>query len=187
MKRKIALAMLLLGVMTSVGCSDAQSPPAGSALEVTESGMNKSIAEFQATSVDGEIVNEKIFQDYDVTMIYLWEAKNGESLEELEELQQLYTALPENVNLITVCKDAKTDLKLATDMLTSKGCEFDTFISDNEIEDQITSNLTVFPSTVFVNKQGRLLGVPEEGTPRDGVVQGNLDKIAEYMKVLEEK
>ncbi len=185
MKNKVvALIVLLLGVVMTAGCGETQLL-LDDEVKISELRGNGSITSFESTSVEGKKIDESILEKHDVTMIYIWEASDSQSVEALEELQQLYVTLPDNANIVTVCNDAKTELELATDILKSKGCEFDTIILDDEIENQISNYIQTFPTAIFVNAKGELLDLPMEGTPENGRVQGYMDSITTYLSEME--
>ena len=123
------------------------------------------LTNFTTTDMDGNIVTQEIFADYDLTVVNLWATWCGYCIEEMPELARLKTMLPENVNFITLCEDAHLDMDLANEILTASGANFQTLINTQEIYDQFFSLVTAFPTTVFFNSEGILVGKPIVGVP----------------------
>lgn len=135
--------------------------------------------EFTATTLTGDEISNDIFSDYDVTMVNIWATWCSPCVREMPDLAELYTLLPENTNLITICSDASTQEELANAILEDAGAEFHTAIDNDEINLNILSRITSFPTSVFVDKNGLVVHAIS-GAP-------NTDDIASvYLAIIDE-
>lgn len=134
---------------------------------------------FTATTLTGEEISDDVFGDYDVTMVNIWATWCSPCVREMPDLQELYSILPENANLITICSDGSTQEELANAILDDAEAEFLTAIANDEIDQNILSRITSFPTSVFVDKNGLVVHAIS-GAP-------NADNIAEiYLAIMEE-
>ena len=120
---------------------------------------------FTAQDMDGNTVTEAIFADYDVTMINIWATWCGYCIEEMPGFPALKDKLPENANLITICEDASYEPELTAEILESVGANFTTIQANEEIYKNILSNIYGFPTTLFVDENGEVIGQPIVGVP----------------------
>ena len=123
------------------------------------------LTDFTTTDMEGNTITQEIFADYDLTVVNLWATWCGYCIEEMPDLAELKTMLPENVNFITLCEDAHLDMDLANEILQASGANFQTLINTQEIYDQFLSLVTGFPTTVFLDSEGVLVGRPIVGVP----------------------
>lgn len=134
---------------------------------------------FTATTITGEEITDKVFEDYDVTMVNVWATWCSPCVKEMPYLQELYAMLPDNANLVTICNDASTQEELALAILDDAGAEFDTIISNEEINSKIMSRISAFPTSIFVDRNGEIIHAVE-GVP-------NADSVADvYFMLIEE-
>lgn len=106
----------------------------------------------------GNAVSADIFKDYDVTMINIFTTWCGYCIEEMPELNTLYSQLPKKANLIGICADAyekPDDLVAIVDYFELK------FPVLKMTDDQVDKlyNVLGYPTTIFVDKNGKLLDV----------------------------
>ena len=71
-------------------------------INIPESEKTDEMIFFATTTIDGRIVTESIFSDYDLTVVHVWGTFCGPCIEEMGEYAVLYEELPENVNLIGI-------------------------------------------------------------------------------------
>lgn len=142
------------------------------------------LSSFSSTDINGNPVDNKIFSDYDLTMVNVWTTWCGFCITEMPELQTLYTELPENINLISICGDADTEGELAKSILAESKAEFTTIVANDEINSGFMQNITGFPTTVFVDKEGKIVGEPQVGAPRGDIVEGYMALINDRLSLV---
>ena len=143
------------------------------------SGVN--LSGFKTADVNGNPATaEECFGKYKVTMVNLWVTSCGPCIDEMPEIQGLYSERPEGSNIITICLDAgesKRDAKFAAKVMKDAKAEFQTLIPDEVILKELRERTTIYPTTIFVDSNGKIIGAPYFGDhTKDG-----------YYKAIEEK
>ena len=177
MKKVVAiLATGLLFAVLAIGCGQEPNEPAA----------NGNLSSFTAQSVQGETITQDILADYDLTMINIWATWCGPCVQEMPELQEVSLKAPDNVNVIAICIDADQETALAQQILSDSGATFTTLIGNKELGDKLTNYVSGFPTTVFVDSKGNLVGKALSGTPgRPGqITDGYLKLINESLELL---
>ena len=124
-----------------------------------------SMSEFTTTDLDGNEITADIFKDYDVTMVNVWATWCKYCILEMPEIEELYEELPEKTNIITICTDGATETDAAKEILNKVGAKFTTINSCDEIEKNVLDYVTGYPTTFFVDKDGKVVGELQIGTP----------------------
>lgn len=142
----------------------------------------------EGADVQGETVTQAIFADYDLTMVNIWATWCGYCVQEMPELAKLKDMLPENVNLISICDDASTEGQLACEILKESGASnFLTLLASQEMYDQFLNQVYAFPTTCFLDSEGRIVGEVITGVPSlEDAAQSYLSIIYEVLKTLED-
>ena len=130
--------LIVVIMVWMVGCSKEESttPPSEEpaqqedeeALEGTATTLG-SLKSFSAESLEGEAFSEEEIQGKDVTIINFWALTCPPCIAEMPELAALEKALPENVQLITVCLDGAGDKESTKSILEDAGFEGVTLIT----------------------------------------------------------
>ena len=120
---------------------------------------------FTALDMEGNEVTEAIFADYEVTMINFWATWCGYCIDEMPILPVLKDKLPENANLITICDDAAAESETVNQILESAGANFTTLQANEEIYGTLMKYVYAFPTTIFVDENGEIIGQPMVGVP----------------------
>lgn len=156
-------------------------PDATEAPTDTESQEDASILmPFEANTLTGEVISNEIFQDYTLTMINIWATWCGPCVSEMPHLQRVYESLPEGTNMLTVCTDSSTESVLANEILEDSGATFQTLVDNATIHSAFTSRIGAFPTTIFVDKEGRLVGTVLQGVP------AGADVAASYLSIIDQ-
>lgn len=148
MKKLVAVIIALVLLM---GCACAESTP----------GLTK----FTAKDMMGTEYTEAIFADYDLTMVNIWATWCGYCIEEMPAFVELKNSLPDNVNLITICDDGEYEAELALDILVKTGANYITLAANTDLYNQLLGSIRAFPTTVFVDSQGNIVGEMQVGVP----------------------
>jgi thiol-disulfide isomerase/thioredoxin len=126
--------------------------------------------EFNGQTVDGKPVNSSVFKDYKLTMINIWGTLCKPCIEEMPDIETLYQDMKgEQVNVIGFVanvlggEDASkiTEVQRAADakkILDAKGVTYTNIVFDDTGTDQINRQISGFPTTIFVDGQGKVIG-----------------------------
>ena len=142
---------------------------------------------FSTTDMEGNTVTQDIFADYDLTVVNIWTTWCIYCINEMPALAQFKTMLPENVNFITLCEEASTEMELAEQILQASGANFQTLVANQDMIDQYLYNVYSIPTTLFLDSNGLpvrspVVGVPSLENPADayyGLMQGALRMMRE--------
>lgn len=122
------------------------------------------------------------FKDYDLTMINIWATWCGPCVAELPDLEDVYKHLPENVNMITICTDGADELETCNTILKESGATFTTLAGDQKLIESLLSGVTSFPTTVFVDSNGLLVGEPVLGANKAAYYLNEIDAHLKLLK-----
>lgn len=164
-----ATLLLLSGCGGRDGGSAAPAEEDGTALveEAADTENGATLTEFSAGTLDGGVFTQADIQDKDVTVLNFWALSCGPCIAELPDLAALAAALPENVQLITVCLDAYGSEDTARELLEEAGFTGVTLISGDGDLAALAGTLIYTPTTVFVDSQGVQAGEPLVGARED--------------------
>lgn len=147
----------------------------------TELFSNIDLSGFETVSISGKKVTSHIFDDYKVTMINLWVTNCSSCISEMPEIAKLYNDKPEGTNIMSICVDTVDDKKavdFSTEVMTDSKANFLTLIPDNVIQNELTNDVTIFPTTIFVDSTGKTIGTPHfGGTSADDYRQAILERL----------
>ena len=146
------------------------------------------LTSFSTYDMQMQPVTEEIFAPYDLTMVNIWTTWCPYCVREMPELAKLKDMLPENVNLISICDDASTEIELAYNILQQTGAtNFQTLIGTQEIYDQFVYQADVIPTTFFLDSKGNPVGKPLLGVPSlDDAAGAYYGVIQEVLAMLED-
>lgn len=170
MKRILAMtlsAILALGVLAGCGGGNAPEPPADTAQpentaqseDTAQDGQDAgtglgTLASFTAGTLDGGTFTQDDIMDKDVTVINFWALSCGPCIVEMPDLAEFAGALPDNVQLVTVCLDGNGNEDTAREVLEKAGFDGVTLISGSGDLLDLSRNLMYTPTTVFVDGEG---------------------------------
>ena len=170
MKRLLAMtlsAILALGVLAGCGGGNAPEQPADTAQpentaqsedtaqDEQDAGTGLgTLASFTAGTLDGGTFTQDDIMAKDVTVINFWALSCGPCIVEMPDLAEFAGALPDNVQLVTVCLDGNGNEDTAREVLEKAGFEGVTLISGSGDLLDLSRNLMYTPTTVFVDGEG---------------------------------
>ncbi len=117
-----------------------------------------SLQSFNAESLEGDAFTEEDIQGKDVTIINFWALTCPPCIAEMPELAALEKALPEHVQLITVCLDGASDKESTKSILEDAGFEGVTLVTGDGDLAALCGSIRYTPTTVLVNGEGNLVG-----------------------------
>lgn len=147
MKTKKLLSLLLAILLTI---------PLLSACSEEDGSLN--FTSFSAATLDGGSFTQDDIAAKDVTVINFWGTFCGPCISEMPDLAAFEKALPDNVQLITVCLDAQGNEETAKTLLAQAGFEGITLTGGDEKFQKICRPVTAVPVTVFVDSKGKQVG-----------------------------
>lgn len=139
----------------------------------------------KAEDMSGKKVDVSLFADYDLTMVNIWTTWCGYCIDEMDELETLYQGLPDNVNMITICGDANEEKELAQEILDKNGATFQTLVANEQLQKDLLEHVSGFPTTVFVDKNGKVVGDIQQGAPGKDVIAGYERLIEAHLAALD--
>ena len=125
------------------------------------------LAAFTAETLQGGTFTQDDIAAKDVTAVNFWSLTCGPCIAEMPDLAAYAKALPDNVQLITVCLDGKGNEAVAAQILEECGFEGVTLVSGDGDLLSLCANLMYTPTTVFADSQGQLVGEAIIGGQRD--------------------
>lgn len=170
MKRILAMtlsAILALGVLAGCGGGNAPEQPADTAQpentaqseDTAQDGQDAgtglgTLASFTAGTLDGGTFTQDDIMAKDVTVINFWALSCGPCIVEMPDLAEFAGALPDNVQLVTVCLDGNGNEDTAREVLEKAGFDGVTLISGSGDLLDLSRSLMYTPTTVFVDGEG---------------------------------
>ncbi len=155
------------------------------ALSTLNEELNQYIT-FDTKSIQGMEVDSTIFGAYDLTMINFGATYTYPQFDEFEVLEQVYNSrrsFPVDFNLVTAVIDTPGEEaeKAVTSARKDADVSFLTIMMDDTIGSWVLNNLTSIPSTVFVDRNGKIVGEIVEGTQ---TYEQYMDEVYAHIDVL---
>lgn len=148
--------------------------------EIEKPSSDVNMNSFNAETLNDETFTQDSLTEYDLIMVNIWTTWCGPCITEMPELQKLYEVLPDNVNMITICADADKESELAKQIIKESGCNFQTLYPNEQLVQSLLKEVIAYPTTVFFDRNGNLVGEAELGVPGDNPVEG-------YLKMIEDR
>lgn len=135
------------------------------------SGKVDSIPEFHSYDLAGNEVDSSIFANADITVVNIWGTFCGPCVEEMPELAAWDEELPDNVQIVGIVGDVfsqdAAEYKDALDIVSSTGVKYTNIIASGELKDYM-KNVSAYPTTLFVDKEGKFVHNPFVGADVGG-------------------
>lgn len=187
----VGIAVLLFGILLLKGPSDpvilTKEQTADQHAEQIELYADVNLSGFDTVTVTGESITSDFFKDYKVTMINLWTTNCSPCIAEMPDIAKLYESRPEGSNIISICVDTVNSkknidqkaVKFASEVMSDAGANFMTLVPDQVLQEALTNRTTIFPTTIFVDSNGKVVGKPHfGGRTEEDYRQAILDRIA---------
>ena len=127
----------------------------------------KSVGKFETTGIDGKTYTEKVFSDYDLTLVNVFTTWCSPCVKEIPELQELYKEMKEKgvgvagVVLDTTDEKGNQDeeaVKKAGILQEKTKAKYPFLIPDTTMMNGRLQGISAFPETFFVDKDGNIVG-----------------------------
>jgi thiol-disulfide isomerase/thioredoxin len=167
LKKLISIVLFSICILSLTACSSKEITP-----------TVKAFPEFEGTDFNGNAVTNKIFKDYDVTIVNFWTNSCGSCIAEMPELEEYYQKFKgKKINLIAVAAsagDSQEMRDLAQNILKEKGVTFTNIIPNikSSFYTDFICKITGFPTTYIIDGDGNIVGAP-----LIGVVKKQEDKL----------
>lgn len=167
----IAVALIMAFVFTAVTAY-------GGKPSESEMITNKDVfASFTLTDINdsSSTVNESIFADCPLTVINLWYTGCGWCIQEMPDISHAADVFLDRANVIGICVDICYDgelyeenLDAARRILKLRGAKYKNYYPDDELENYILDNVTGYPTTYFVDREGNVIKIITGSLSADG-------------------
>ena len=187
MKNKITLLLCAAAsiALLTTGCAQkpaassqpAQSQPAQGQSSQSGSGADNSPAgtastlgslqSFTALTLDGETFTQDDLAAKDITVLNFWALTCPPCIAEMPELASFAGALPDNVQVVTVCLDGSGNEETVSSILDEAGFSGVTPVAGDGDLAALAGNLMYTPTTLVADSAGTLMGDPIIGGQKD--------------------
>ena len=131
------------------------------------------VGTFETTDIDGNAYTEKVFSDYDLTLVNAFTTWCSPCVNEMPELEKLYEEMKEQgVGVVGMVLDTVGDdgsvndetVKKAQVLKEKTGVTYPLLIPDSGFLNGRLQGLQSFPESFFVDKEGNIVGDPIMGS-----------------------
>ena len=126
-----------------------------------------SLRSFSAATLDGDTFTQADIAAKDMTVINFWSLMCGPCVAEMPDLAVFAKALPDHVQMITVCLDGTGNEEVAKSILNEAKYEGVTLLSGDGDFKEVSDHIQYTPTTVLVDSQGNLVGDAIIGAQKD--------------------
>lgn len=126
-----------------------------------------SVGSFETTGIGGDTYTEKVFSDYDLTLVNIFTTWCSPCVNEIPELEKLYQEMKDSgvgvvgVVLDTVDSDGNQDedtVEKAETLREKTEASYPFLIPDSTMMNGRLNGISAFPETFFVDKDGNVVG-----------------------------
>lgn len=131
------------------------------------------VGTFETTDIDGNAYTDKVFSDYDLTLVNAFTTWCSPCVNEMPELEKLYEEMKEQgVGVVGMVLDTVGDdgsvndetVKKAQVLKEKTGVTYPLLIPDSGFLNGRIQGLQSFPESFFVDKEGNIVGDPIMGS-----------------------
>ncbi|MBF0979885.1 MAG: TlpA family protein disulfide reductase [Clostridiales bacterium] len=159
-KRILPFAIVLLMVLSLVGCNQTNSQNADSAQTAD---IFETFPDFEGKDFDGNDVDQTLFAENDVTVLNFWFNGCSACVNEMPGLEKFNEKLREKgaeivgVN-VQIAQDEEA-LEEAKEILSKQGVTYkNIYITGGDDAEKYVGNIFSFPTTILVDKSGKIIG-----------------------------
>jgi len=164
MKKTFIILLTVALTIASVVCTGCAKPEADAKTE-----SDSSVISFKTQDINGkDIDSAELFADNKITAINIWASWCGPCVNELPELQKLSSELEAlDCRLISILYDGDADsgVNAGKQLIDQAGLTYAVLLPNDSVRSQFS--IRYFPTTVFVDSSGRLVGEPIIGAQVD--------------------
>ena len=132
-----------------------------------------SVGKFESTGIDGDTYTEKVFSDYDLTLVNIFTTWCSPCVNEIPELEKLYEEMKDKgggvvgVVLDAADEDGNQDedtVKKAEILREKTKASYPFLTPDSTMMNGRLKGISAFPETFFVDKNGNIVGETYTGS-----------------------
>ena len=132
-------------------------------------GELQSIPDFSAEDIEGNKVDNSIFKENKVTLVNVWATWCGPCVNELPEIQQVYSELKDQgIGVVGIVADGNNAKDTAKELIELENLKYKMIIPDANLENNLISTLRGFPTSYVVDSEGKILGMKVGGMNAEG-------------------
>jgi len=175
-----ALVVILVAVIVVSALRDAKktTPDTGTTIGPSTLGTGYMLQPFSASDLNGHIIDNSFFANQRLTMVNVWGTFCGPCIREMPDLAQLPGEYPSTdfaiLGVIADTPDAANEAT-ARQLTGSTGVTYTNVIPDRSIMTEMLADVSVVPTTFFVDRTGTVVGE---------ILTGSRSK-AEWMSVIQ--
>lgn len=170
MKKYLGIMVVLALVLGTCGCTSEEvqkrqenKKEIQAEAQEANAKMPSQVAAFTTIDLAGNEVTEEVFKNADMTVINFWGTFCPPCIDEMPELGEWAKELPDNVQLIGIVIDVSgkitPEMPLAKEIVEKTGADYLHLIAADQF-DEIIDCLVGVPTTIFVDREGNLIGDP---------------------------
>jgi len=181
-----ALVIILVAVVAVSALQEARRTTPGTGMTTGPStlGTGYIVRPFSASDLNGRIVDNAFFANQRLTMVNVWGTFCGPCIREMPDLAQLPGEFPSTdfaiLGVIADTPDASNEAT-ARQLTGSTGVTYTNVIPDRSITTEMLADVSVVPTTFFVDRTGTVVGEVLTGSRTKAqwmsVIQGMLAKL----------
>jgi thiol-disulfide isomerase/thioredoxin len=158
-----ALVVILIAVIVFTALQDARrkTPSTGTTTGPSTLGTGYVVRPFGASDLNGHIVDNTFFANQRLTMVNVWGTFCGPCIREMPDLAQLPGEFPSTdfaiLGVIADTPDAANEAT-ARQLTGSTGVTYTNVIPDRSITNDMLADVSVVPTTFFVDRTGKVVG-----------------------------
>jgi thiol-disulfide isomerase/thioredoxin len=158
-----ALVVILVAVIVVTALQDARQTTPGTGTPTGSSTLRTGyvVRPFSASDLNGRIVENSFFTNQRLTMVTVWGTFCGPCIREMPDLAQLPGEFPATdfaiLGVIADTPDAANEAT-ARQLTGSTGVTYTNVIPDRSITTEILADVSVVPTTFFVDRTGTVVG-----------------------------
>ncbi|HHV39391.1 MAG TPA: TlpA family protein disulfide reductase [Tepidimicrobium sp.] len=118
------------------------------------------LPDFNLKDLEGNRVSNRIFEDYDITIVNIWQSTCGPCIEELRALKVVYEEHKDDgVNVLGISLDDVEIIgeEALRELLETMKIEYTNLIADDDYLMELSKYVQGTPTTFIVDSQGELL------------------------------
>lgn len=132
-------------------------------------GELQSIPDFSAKDIEGNKVDNSIFKENKVTLVNVWATWCGPCVNELPEIQKVYSELKDQgIGVVGIVADGNDAKDTAKELIELENLKYKMIIPDSNLEKNLISTLRGFPTSYVVDSEGKILGMKLGGMNAEG-------------------